>query len=231
MNRHTKGFTLIELLVVIAIIAILAAILFPVFATAKAKANDTRCLSNLKQIGVAAQNYNSDWNGVFMPFATFQPNWPQRSFVAVLQKYVKSTDVFICPSAPTKYDPTNGDYFNWADAKDRSWRWNYGLSSDLMPQVSSYGMNIWIGGNNSAARPLRESDIRRSSRMAYLSDARWVDLCPPTQPGRIGLARSRHHGGIHILMCDGHAQWFSADVVLRNPVPADSPVIWSDSSK
>src|SRR5450759_2619705 len=61
MHSKRTGFTLIELLVVIAIIAILAAILFPVFARARAKAQQTVCLSNLKQIGLAFMMYASDW--------------------------------------------------------------------------------------------------------------------------------------------------------------------------
>ncbi|MGD8239412.1 MAG: prepilin-type N-terminal cleavage/methylation domain-containing protein, partial [Armatimonadota bacterium] len=61
------GFTLIELLVVIAIIAILAAILFPVFAKAREKARQTSCLSNIKQLGLACQAYSTDWNEEF-PF-------------------------------------------------------------------------------------------------------------------------------------------------------------------
>ena len=64
-NTHRSGFTLIELLVVIAIIAILAAILFPVFAQAREKARQTTCLSNCKQIALAFQMYQQDYDGSF----------------------------------------------------------------------------------------------------------------------------------------------------------------------
>ncbi|MEA3247521.1 MAG: prepilin-type N-terminal cleavage/methylation domain-containing protein, partial [Gemmatimonadota bacterium] len=69
MTGRNRGFTLIELLVVIAIIAVLAAILFPVFARAREKANITACLNNLKQIGTGFAMYRSDYDGM-MP-----PNW------------------------------------------------------------------------------------------------------------------------------------------------------------
>ena len=95
--RH-KGFTLIELLVVIAIIAILAAILFPVFARAREKAREASCLSNLKQIGLAVMQYNTDYDGLF-PFST-RAN-PSGSWAHMLQPYIRNWQIIRCPSNPT----------------------------------------------------------------------------------------------------------------------------------
>jgi prepilin-type N-terminal cleavage/methylation domain-containing protein len=99
MARERKqqcGFTLIELLVVIAIIAILAAILFPVFAQAREKARQSACLSNCKQIGLAVMMYAEDWDQSYPLFAyhpKHEPMWYQ-----MIQPYLKSENVFTCPS-------------------------------------------------------------------------------------------------------------------------------------
>ncbi|MBC8142297.1 MAG: prepilin-type N-terminal cleavage/methylation domain-containing protein, partial [Armatimonadetes bacterium] len=99
MNRaFTTGkrnaFTLIELLVVIAIIAILAAILFPVFAQARDKARQTACLSNQKQIGLAITQYIQDFD------ETYPTDWNGVSYRNHLQTYMKSRDIWRCPSNP-----------------------------------------------------------------------------------------------------------------------------------
>ena len=96
--RARRGFTFIELLVVIAIIAILAAILFPVFARAREKARQANCASNLKQIGLATQMYIQDYDETFPGHTSFagDPNydWP----IAIVP-YVKNAALFRCPSA------------------------------------------------------------------------------------------------------------------------------------
>lgn len=121
-TKMRKGFTLIELLVVIAIIAILAAILFPVFAQAREKARSTQCLSNLKQIGTATMMYKTDYDETYpsAPLALPQNNqwWPEiycgfgavgtwnevnsylkpYSFRGQLEPYAKNARLFVCPS-------------------------------------------------------------------------------------------------------------------------------------
>lgn len=100
-THRSKGFTLIELLVVIAIIAILAAILFPVFAQAREKARQTACISNEKQIGLGLMQYNQDYDGCF-PHQQFY-NQAANIFYDwedALDPYVESHDVYKCPSNP-----------------------------------------------------------------------------------------------------------------------------------
>ena len=107
MKSRRSGFTLIELLVVIAIIAILAAILFPVFARARAKAQQTQCLSNMKQLGLGVLMYASDWDQK-VP-STWPCSWSYQGnftgamhYPTMIWPYVRNQAIFACPSATTK---------------------------------------------------------------------------------------------------------------------------------
>ena len=95
--RKVSGFTLIELLVVIAIIAILAAILFPVFARARENARRSSCQSNLKQIGIGLVQYTQDYDERF-PGGYGYIGGNQTTFRETVQPYIKSIQVFACPS-------------------------------------------------------------------------------------------------------------------------------------
>jgi prepilin-type N-terminal cleavage/methylation domain-containing protein/prepilin-type processing-associated H-X9-DG protein len=115
LSSRRSGFTLIELLVVIAIIAILAAILFPVFAQAREKARAIACLSNTNQLGLAQMQYIQDndetypqgmnWDASYQSYAANPAGWAGQIY-----PYVKSTGVFHCPDDPTGTIP--GAYNN-----------------------------------------------------------------------------------------------------------------------
>src|SRR5713101_6929093 len=110
--RRKNGFTLIELLVVIAIIAILAAILFPVFAQAREKARQSTCLSNMKQMGLAFNMYAQDYDETFgwQKVSDNCPDFgragnPEPSWNMSILPYVKSRQIFTCPSATKESNP------------------------------------------------------------------------------------------------------------------------------
>lgn len=131
-NRPTSrsGFTLIELLVVIAIIAILAAILFPVFAQAREQARKTQCVSNAKQMGTALAMYTQDYDeqvclNVTTDTATFFFTWQD-----LVQPYMKSYQMLICPNSPYKSADPNG--------------FEYWMSYGSLPTAVSTGGPFWL---------------------------------------------------------------------------------------
>ena len=101
-NDHNRsfGFTLVELLVVIAIIAILAAILFPVFARARENARRSSCQSNLKQISLAAAQYTQDYDERPLPTIAINDgsNSEYMPWITIIQPYLKSEQILVCPS-------------------------------------------------------------------------------------------------------------------------------------
>ncbi len=198
MNR--KGFTLIELLVVIAIIAILAAILFPVFAQAREKGRQTACLSNLKQIGLALQQYTQDYDGVY-------PNhnrWGATDRKTSLQRmypYIKSDQMLICPSHARVPDLSTGTYMNYA--------YNLGYS------YAAYGAGYGLADTDGAARS--ESEITMPSETLAFFDGPVLLIDGKEYTYDFDTVNANlddwqlpltavHTGGINSVFCDGHAK-------------------------
>ena len=155
MDNTTRGefplrrnaFTLIELLVVIAIIAILAAILFPVFAQAKEAAKKTACLSNQKQFLTAFKLYVGDYDDNYMPAWTFNPNilWNQ-----LFQPYIKNRDMFKCPSH------SNPGITNWANPNpppgiDKPFKLSYIANFRILGNGFNRAVNQPVITNDTAA--------------------------------------------------------------------------------
>src|SRR5690349_16000016 len=135
-HRHT-GFTLIELLVVIAIIAILAAILFPVFAQPREKARAISCLSNEKQLATAGMMYTQDYDEQFIPSAIYDnESGPGQGWIwwqALIQPYTKNIGINHCPDSQTLWNIQSISWLsqthNLVEDSSDDWINSYGISS------------------------------------------------------------------------------------------------------
>jgi len=197
-----QGFTLIELLVVIAIIAILAAILFPVFARAREKARQTSCLSNVKQIDLALAMYAQDYDD---NLCYMQCNTPTKTYYwwETLQPYVKNNQIFVCPSKP---DDSMG------------YAWNY----PHMPYRTKYATpatnrSYW---HNPAEVFIFccKKGTDWSSNYAYCYSCYASSYPAKDHIGDI------HNGGTNAGFMDGHAKWLGAQVFKSNS--PDAQMLW-----
>lgn len=175
-QRATSGFTLIELLIVIAIIAILAAILFPVFAQARAKARQTSCLSNQKQIGLAVMQYVQDYDETYPTCnQTYRANdntMGRSSWMRHIYTYTKSIDIFKCP------DASYGDDMETGTGTNNNGILIPGPNNDTTQNLRfprrGLGANNWIfNQSNATATPVAvpESTIGTPAQMALIADS------------------------------------------------------------
>jgi prepilin-type N-terminal cleavage/methylation domain-containing protein/prepilin-type processing-associated H-X9-DG protein len=141
-----RGFTLIELLVVIAIIAILAAILFPVFARAREKARQTSCLSNVKQISLGILMYAQDYDEQFPFLYTIHPGNLRRDISFSIRPYLMNFDIFNCPSSDRKVTPTENTTYH------------------------SYSYGYHVGMFRSISASAKMADIKRPAQIVMTGD-------------------------------------------------------------
>jgi prepilin-type N-terminal cleavage/methylation domain-containing protein len=192
--RQRGGFTLIELLVVIAIIAILAAILFPVFAQAREKARQSGCLSNEKQLGMSWLMYAQDYDEVLVPVGDSKdkhgPSWATR-----LLPYVKNLPVYACPSA----------------------------SKGRVGVRCNYCYNAWLGADDSyyhtpPLQPIPLADIPQPAVTLVFWDEPddWAktgeemyNTIESANFNRGVYVNRRHSQGDNLVLADGHAKWLN----------------------
>ncbi len=200
-----KGFTLIELLVVIAIIAILAAILFPVFAKAREKAQQTSCLSNQKQIALALLMYAQDYDECFygLWFASGGSGYANSLARTYLEPYINNTQIWQCPSSPvlwySYYNSTTGAY-------EHPTPMSYALSElHLYYLTKTYGCNCGLG-----MYPNPAGTILFAETVDWGGYALWYTWYRriPGDPTWLGCA-TPHNDGANVSFVDGHAKWLS----------------------
>ena len=216
-----KAFTIIELLVVIAIISIIAAILFPAFAKVREKARQTTCAGNLRQLGMAFQQYTLDYDehlpstyccgqgandklGGWVAYNAFPANDPGGRFdvkLGNLFPYVKNTQVYICPD----------------DAEGRISGDSYAVNSCAMQSMDA--AQLYPGKSL--------AQIDNSSGVMLLGEEGDATFSRGTDDGYFrfqnNIATRRHTNGSNLAFVDGHVKWYSDDQFATQQLQAQTP--------
>ncbi len=216
--RH--GFTLIELLVVIAIIAILAAILFPVFAKAREKARQTSCLSNEKQLGLGFTQYVQD-NDERLPQGTVLNPMGGQGWASQIYPYVKSTGVYKCPddsaqggTNPVTYPVSYGYNLNQSPALTQN-----GTTYNTLAALTAPAKTVLVfevdGMTADPTTPTNTASVSGwgtdgdNGSGSYQTNIKYAMGCTGGSPNPCNnsLQTGRHTGGSNVLFNDGHVKY------------------------
>ncbi|MES2465292.1 MAG: prepilin-type N-terminal cleavage/methylation domain-containing protein [Armatimonadota bacterium] len=233
----SSGFTLIELLVVIAIIAILAAILFPVFAQARDKARQTACLSNQKQISNAFQMYAQDYDEVFPYARSTRSGTPANDYTQLLSPYImkaygdaiRSAAVYTCPN-----DSTERRVYSMGINTPNSYAAVYGWDNDPRLAAFQWEDGSFIAGRAMAEFPAPASTLLLAEKPSIANvvgqNNSWVfrpsnnlgqDCISENDWGTCSAAETikpRHAGGWNYMFVDGHVKWYRPEATVdSNP--------------
>ncbi|HXG23498.1 MAG TPA: prepilin-type N-terminal cleavage/methylation domain-containing protein [Chthonomonadales bacterium] len=202
MQTHPRptAFTLIELLVVIAIIAILAAILFPVFARAREAARQSGCLNNHRQYATATLMYLQDYDETF-PLSAYMAGSCVGTFYWAVEPYVKNSQVTQCPSEPQA--------MRLVDV--------VGVPCPATPPFTSYAVNhaLYINGFLPGATPVSLGAVHQPAETVMNYDGNVAfDVLPNQQ---VQLVQARHNEVFNANYVDGHARAIQATKVDTTP--------------
>ena len=232
--EQSAAFTLIELLVVIAIIAILASILFPVFARAREKARQASCLSNSKQMALAIQMYAQD----FEAYPMYAVSGSEYRWFDQVAPFIKTPALFSCPSTGRKWDFGGG-------GRNATYGYNYQYLGNSRGDC----LNVPVGEERilTPANTIAVADSAGTGTQSCLNEVpgepqfnnvackfnHGYSIDPPVLPGCTegagpnkfstggvpGVASkidARHDGGANITFLDGHAKWMKTDDFYRD---------------
>lgn len=223
-----RAFTLIELLVVVAVIAVLAAILFPVMARARERAALNKCLSNMRQISIAAMTYTADSDETY-PLARFAPNTRQGmanwTWKRAILPYLDDTDVFRCPLVQNPWPPCPDTPGALGDPSNIRPEYREGrLRMEWLPASYAYSGGFFSARAQSGEpRPRRTTELSNPAGVLYIVPSRLggAELGPDALVLRgvnpdTGLPDARyqhrfgpmpaHLGRLPFIMADGHLQ-------------------------
>ena len=252
---NQRGFTLIELLVVIAIIAILAAILFPVFQSVREKARAISCLSNEKQQGLALVQYSQDYDEQLVPSWIGYPTvgFPGSArWMDVIYPYVKSTGIFTDPDSYTKYvpvpagstvasnDPTSSPVVAYR-AENGGYALNTAYFADTTVNPPTPISDSLLAGKNvrslsSLADPAGTVWVVDFQNHADSFQCNWSTIaaqppiCTTASPRTLGCGgylAELHQGRVNTLFCDGHSKALTLDYLTQKSATTGAYLHWT----